>query len=93
MASLLYEQINSSLLSKVTDYDFLCMSDEDVDRIIDETIMPVLSNGIFKNCENHCKLTINKFSNGKKYISGNRCEKGAGIISDNQNLPNLIKYK
>ena len=44
-------------------------------------------------CENHCLLTINKFSNGKKYISGNRCEKGAGIISDNQNLPNLIKYK
>ena len=27
------------------------MTDEDVDRIIDETIMPVLSNGIFKNCE------------------------------------------
>ena len=44
-------------------------------------------------CENHCLLTINKFSNGKKYISGNRCEKGAGIVSDNQNLPNLIKYK
>ncbi len=44
-------------------------------------------------CENHCLLTINKFSNGKKYISGNRCEKGAGIISENQNLPNLIKYK
>ena len=44
-------------------------------------------------CENHCLLTINMFNNGKKYISGNRCEKGAGIISDNQNLPNLIKYK
>ena len=44
-------------------------------------------------CENHCLLTINKFSNGKKHISGNRCEKGAGIISDNQNLPNLVKYK
>ena len=26
------------------------MSDEDIDRIIDDTIMPVLSNGIFKNC-------------------------------------------
>ena len=44
-------------------------------------------------CENHCKLTINTFGNGKKYISGNRCEKGAGIISNNQNLPNLVKYK
>ncbi len=44
-------------------------------------------------CENHCLLTINKFNNGKKHISGNRCERGAGIISDNTNLPNLIKYK
>lgn len=27
------------------------MNDGEIDRIIDETIMPVLSNGIFKNCE------------------------------------------
>ena len=45
-------------------------------------------------CENHCLLTINKFNNGSKYISGNRCEKGAGNLSSNTtNLPNLIKYK
>ena len=36
------------------------------------------------NCENHCKLTINKFSNGAIHISGNRCEKGAGIYSKNK---------
>ena len=44
-------------------------------------------------CENHCLLTINKFSNNKRYISGNRCEKGAGIVSNNSELPNLMKYK
>ena len=44
-------------------------------------------------CENHCLLTINKFNNGKKYISGNRCERGAGIVSNDLPLPNLIKYK
>lgn len=44
-------------------------------------------------CENHCLLTINKFSNGLKHISGNRCEKGAGIVSGNSELPNIIKYK
>ena len=44
-------------------------------------------------CENHCLLTINKFNNGKKYISGNRCERGAGVVSENSNLPNLVKYK
>ena len=44
-------------------------------------------------CENHCLLTINKFSNGKKYISGNRCERGAGNINGNKDLPNVMKYK
>jgi predicted CoA-substrate-specific enzyme activase len=44
-------------------------------------------------CENHCLLTINLFGNGKRYISGNRCEKGAGIVSSNSDLPNLMKYK
>ena len=44
-------------------------------------------------CENHCKLTINNFSNGKRYISGNRCEKGAGKTETHKNLPNLVKYK
>ena len=45
------------------------------------------------NCENHCKLTINKFSNGQIHVSGNRCEKGAGIITKEKELPNLIQYK
>lgn len=44
-------------------------------------------------CENHCLLTINAFNNGHKHISGNRCEKGAGIVTGNSELPNLIKYK
>ena len=44
-------------------------------------------------CENHCKLTINTFSNGKHFISGNRCEKGAGVKLEHKSLPNLVKYK
>lgn len=44
-------------------------------------------------CENHCKLTINKFSNGQIHVSGNRCEKGAGIVTNNKKLPNLVQYK
>ncbi len=45
------------------------------------------------HCENHCLLTINQFDNGKKFISGNRCEKGSGEASKNQDLPNLYQYK
>lgn len=44
-------------------------------------------------CENHCLLTINKFNNGSRYISGNRCEKGAGNLSEKKDLPNVMKYK
>ena len=44
-------------------------------------------------CENKCLLTINQFSNGKKFISGNRCEKGAGLETGKKDIPNLYKYK
>ncbi len=44
-------------------------------------------------CENNCLLTINKFSNGKRFISGNRCERGSGMDVTHSNLPNLYKYK
>ena len=44
-------------------------------------------------CENHCQLTINKFNNNQRYISGNRCEKGSGNIKTKNDLPNLYKYK
>ena len=61
---------------------------EDLDKLQIET-SHVRCNG----CENHCLLTINKFSNGARYISGNRCEKGAGIVGEKTELPNLVKYK
>ncbi|PKM52380.1 MAG: 2-hydroxyglutaryl-CoA dehydratase [Firmicutes bacterium HGW-Firmicutes-7] len=44
-------------------------------------------------CGNHCLLTINQFSGGTRYVSGNRCEKGAGEESKNKDLPNLYDYK
>ena len=46
-----------------------------------------------KGCENNCLLTINTFENGKKFISGNRCEKGSGQVSEKKDLPNIYKYK
>lgn len=44
-------------------------------------------------CSNNCLLTINKFNDGTKYISSNRCEKGAGINTKANNIPNLYEYK
>ncbi len=45
-------------------------------------------------CGNHCRLTINIFSDNERFISGNQCEKGAGISPKNvETLPNLFAYK
>jgi predicted nucleotide-binding protein (sugar kinase/HSP70/actin superfamily) len=44
-------------------------------------------------CANNCLLTINKFGNGDKFISGNRCERGAGKEKEKNFLPNLFEYK
>ena len=46
-----------------------------------------------KGCTNHCLLTINKFSNGRRYITGNRCERGVGKEPNAEHIPNLYDYK
>ena len=46
-----------------------------------------------KGCTNNCRLTINKFSGGRQYISGNRCERGLGKQKNEHNVPNLFDYK
>lgn len=46
-----------------------------------------------KGCENSCLLTINKFNDGGKFITGNRCERGAGLEKKDEALPNLYEYK
>lgn len=47
---------------------------------------------VCKGCTAHCNLTIVTFNNGGKYISGNKCEKGAGLKLENNDL-NLFEYK
>ena len=43
-------------------------------------------------CTNNCHLTVNTFAHGNKFISGNRCERPLGNVS-NQKLPNLFDFK
>jgi len=70
------------------EYKSTILMDDELDKL-KITTSHIRCNG----CENHCLLTINKFSNGTKHISGNRCEKGAGNIGEKKDLPNLMKYK
>ena len=46
-----------------------------------------------QGCTNHCLLTINKFSDNRQYITGNRCERGLGKEKNKENIPNLFEYK
>ena len=53
-----------------------------------------------KGCSNSCLLTVNDFGvdeetgRHRRFITGNRCERGAGNALDKKNeVPNLFKYK
>ena len=53
-----------------------------------------VSNAIVcKGCTNRCNITVNTFADGGKYISGNKCEKGAGRKPSDNPLPNLHAFK
>ncbi|MBA4601755.1 2-hydroxyacyl-CoA dehydratase [Thermoactinomyces mirandus] len=46
-----------------------------------------------KLCANNCPLTISRFKDKRVFITGNRCERGAGKTRKKTELPNLYKYK
>lgn len=46
-----------------------------------------------RGCTNSCRLTINRFTGGRTYISGNRCERGLGKQKVDNGVPNLFAYK
>ena len=46
-----------------------------------------------KGCTNNCRLTVNHFSGARKFITGNRCERGLGKEMSGNKLPNLFEYK
>ncbi len=48
--------------------------------------------GRCKLCNNNCLLTINTFSGGRRFVTGNRCERGAGVVRKTK-VPNLYEYK
>ncbi len=45
-----------------------------------------------KGCTNSCHLTVNTFSGGRSFISGNQCQKGAGKAKS-EDMPNLYEFK
>ncbi|MCI9152353.1 2-hydroxyglutaryl-CoA dehydratase [Lachnospiraceae bacterium] len=46
-----------------------------------------------KGCTNNCRLTVSHFSGGRRFITGNRCERGLGKEKSVNQMPNLFDYK
>lgn len=46
-----------------------------------------------KGCTNNCRLTISHFSGNRRFITGNRCERGLGKEKSGTQMPNLFDYK
>jgi predicted CoA-substrate-specific enzyme activase len=46
-----------------------------------------------ERCSNRCLLTVSLFSDGRKYISGNRCEKGADEEKTQERPSDLYEYR
>ncbi|MBR5162485.1 MAG: 2-hydroxyglutaryl-CoA dehydratase, partial [Schwartzia sp.] len=46
-----------------------------------------------KGCGNQCLITASTFSDGGKYFSGNRCERGVGKQRSESKVPSIYQYK
>ncbi|MBR1861225.1 MAG: 2-hydroxyacyl-CoA dehydratase [Lachnospiraceae bacterium] len=69
-------------------YETTMLSLDDIINLKYETSMTKC-----RGCTNSCRLTINKFSGGRQFISGNRCERGIGGKKNAGGVPNLYEYK
>ncbi len=64
-----------------------------------EALSPTHKTVRCKGCSNSCLLTVNDFgvdeATGKhrRFITGNRCEKGAGVHDESKSVPNLFEFK
>ena len=47
---------------------------------------------VCRGCANRCRLTVNSFGGGGRFISGNQCQKGLGLPNAGE-LPNLHAWK
>lgn len=56
------------------------------------TLEPKIMHTRCGGCANNCALTISMFGK-KKFISGNRCERGSGNNGSYNLLPNMYQYK
>ena len=74
-------------------YSKRCAKSNIIDRESLKGFAHTSKSAVCQGCTNHCRLTVNSFGDGKKFISGNQCEKGLGKAVTEEPLPNLYEFK
>ncbi|WP_084601935.1 acyl-CoA dehydratase activase-related protein [Tepidibacter thalassicus] len=69
-------------------YKSTLLNKDELDRFSIQTFMIRC-----KKCTNNCLLTVNRFNDGREFVSGNRCEKGVKHEKGNKEIINLYDYK
>lgn len=74
-------------------YSKKCEKSSIIDSESLKSFVHTSKSAVCQGCTNHCRLTVNSFGDGKKFISGNQCEKGLGKAVAEEPLPNLYGFK
>lgn len=74
-------------------YSKKCAKSNIIDRESLKGFAHTSKSAVCQGCTNHCRLTVNSFGDGKKFISGNQCEKGLGKAVTEEPLHNLYEFK
>ena len=74
-------------------YSKKCTKSNIIDSKSLKTFAHTSKSAVCQGCTNHCRLTVNSFGDGKRFISGNQCEKGLGKTVTEEPLPNLYEFK
>ena len=74
-------------------YSKKCGKSNVIDSEALKSFIHTSKSAVCQGCTNHCRLTVNSFGDGKRFISGNQCEKGLGKAVTEEPLPNLYEFK
>ena len=74
-------------------YSKKCTKSNIIDSVSLKSFAHTSKSAVCQGCTNHCRLTVNSFGDGKRFISGNQCEKGLGKTVTEEPLPNLYEFK
>ncbi len=87
-AALIARERYNAALKESGSFETTMLSFDDIENLEFTTTLRTCG-----RCTNNCRLTVNHFTGGREYISGNRCERGLGKELTDTGIPNIYKFK